>query len=173
MASSLVTCEGLIDALRSKLAGMSDAELSDFKKYLQIPDNIYVAEAVWSQDKKKILLKRTDGVILEIGMCGYRAPQPCEYYATAMITACSKEVCGKPDRIAWAFHPDDLRDPEATVQLTNKSGETLAWLYPNEAPAHGIEVRDEKTKEVVGYAMASNIRRVWGKDCGCNDNVGG
>ena len=167
MASALITCDGLISAMRDKLASMSEAELADFKKYLQIPENIYIAEVQWNEEQNKIQMKRTDGVLLEIDLCKFRAPQPCEYFATAQLKACSS-VCGKPDRVAWAYHPDDMRDPAATVRVANKDDETLAWIYPTEDKAHNIDIRDETSGEIIGYAMASPIRRVFGEGCGCS-----
>lgn len=112
---------------------------------------------------KTLTLTDNKGGTVEIDLCKWRGAQPCEYYATMQI-ALTKDECGIFRRVAWAFHPDDLRDPAADVRLVDCNGNTIGWLYSTSEGNHTIDIQDE-SGTLIGYAMSSPIAKVWGDGC--------
>nr|DAK40146.1 MAG TPA: hypothetical protein [Caudoviricetes sp.] len=75
------------------------------------------------------------------------------YYATVHITV-AKTDCGSVSRVALAYHPDDERDPEATMPFKDTDGDIVAYLYPTRSDAHPVAVLDHKG-DVIGYGMST------------------
>ena len=84
----------------------------------------------------------------------------------------------------WAFGPGDVRDPAATVQLTDcvdNVGQGI-WLYPTAGPGHTVPVYDciadfycLTPDDIEGYAANQTITGIRnmchdGTSCGCNHN---
>lgn len=121
-------------------------------------------------DGNKLVFTRNDDTKYEVDLCGWKGVQPCEYYATLQVTMASNE-CNKGNgmfrRVAYLYHPDDLRDPAADVQFTDCDDNTIGWLYSTKTPQHNVEMMDGAGK-TLGYAMPTPTMRVWGEGCnGC------
>jgi hypothetical protein len=76
------------------------------------------------------------------------------YHATALLVFETNE-CGTAQRVAVGYHPNDTRDPEATVPYLDKDGSVLAWLYPASASEHSVPVYRDNA--VVGYGMGAGV----------------
>lgn len=62
--------------------------------------------------------------VTETKPCGEKV-----YYASYQMDECRPD-CPNLRRVVWVYHPDDLRDPEATISIHDKEGRTVYWLYP-------------------------------------------
>lgn len=76
------------------------------------------------------------------------------YHATALLISETNE-CGTALRAAVGYHPDDVRDPAATVPYFDEDGSTLAWLYPATASEHNVPVY--RNGAVVGYGIGASV----------------
>ena len=77
-----------------------------------------------------------------------------QYHATLQL-ALDEADCGTMRRVAWIYHPDDMRDPAADTQLTDCDNRTIGWLYSAKpAGVASVEITAE-TGEMVGYALAA------------------
>lgn len=76
------------------------------------------------------------------------------YHATALLVFESNE-CGTAQQAVVGYHPNDTRDPAATVPYFDKDGTVLAWLYPASASEHSMPVYRDGT--VVGYGMGAGV----------------
>lgn len=76
-----------------------------------------------------------------------------QYHATVQLPINADCVF---KRVAWGYHPDDLRDPAATVSLADCDDNTVAWIYPERVHASDISIEVEG--KTIGYAMASPTR---------------
>ena len=76
------------------------------------------------------------------------------YHATALLVFESNE-CGTAQQAVVGYHPNDTRDPAATVPYFDKDGTVLAWLYPASASEHSVPVYRDGT--VVGYGMGASV----------------
>lgn len=76
------------------------------------------------------------------------------YHATALLVFESNE-CGTAQQAVVGYHPNDARDPAATVPYFDKDGTVLAWLYPVSASEHSVPVYRDGT--VVGYGMGAGV----------------
>lgn len=76
------------------------------------------------------------------------------YHATALLVFESNE-CGTAQQAVVGYHPNDTRDPAATVPYFDKDGTVLAWLYPVSASEHSVPVYRDGT--VVGYGMGAGV----------------
>lgn len=74
------------------------------------------------------------------------------YHATALLVFEANE-CGTAQQAAVGYHPNDVRDPDATVPYFDKDGSVLAWLYPASASEHSVPVYRDGA--VVGYGMGA------------------
>ena len=76
------------------------------------------------------------------------------YHATALLVFESNE-CGTAQQAVVGYHPNDTRDPAATVPYFDKDGSVLAWLYPASASEHNVPVYRDGT--VVGYGIGAGV----------------
>lgn len=76
------------------------------------------------------------------------------YHATALLVFETNE-CGTAQQAVMGYHPNDTRDPAATVPYFDKDGAVLAWLYPASASEHSVPVYRDGT--VVGYGMGASV----------------
>lgn len=76
------------------------------------------------------------------------------YHATALLVFETNE-CGTAKQVAVGYHPNDVRDPAATVPYFDKDGSILAWLYPAAASEHSVPVYREGA--VVGYGIGAGV----------------
>lgn len=93
------------------------------------------------------------------------------YYASVHInleTTCSPY--GDVQHAAAAFHPDDDKDPAATVPVVDEEGSVIAYIYPDNAKGHDVPVYDKRTGEIIGYGLGTAtmiyIRLATTYDCG-------
>lgn len=75
------------------------------------------------------------------------------YQASVHLTLGTAE-CGIAQRVAVAYHPEDVRDPEATTALTDSDGDIIAYLYPDSSELHNVPVKT-KAGAVIGYGMGT------------------
>lgn len=120
--------------------------------------------------KNKLTLTMNDGRALEADLCGWRGAQPCEYYATLHLTLARGEgkCADRFARVAYAFHPEDIRDPAADVQLLDCNDTVIGYIYSTKGDNHIVEYAVEQndgTMRTVGYALASPVVRVWSSEC--------
>lgn len=121
--------------------------------------------ATLTVDGSKLVVTNTDGSTATVDLCALPAKQVCEYVATVQVAV--EDNCSIK-RVAWAYHPDDRRDPAATVELADCNNNTIALLYPTEDTQHNVPVQvDDK---VVGYAMAKPTFVRPAVECGCVAN---
>ena len=76
------------------------------------------------------------------------------YHATALLVFEANE-CGTAQQAVVGYHPNDTRDPAATVPYFDKDGTVLAWLYSASASEHSVPVYRDGT--VVGYGMGAGV----------------
>lgn len=55
-------------------------------------------------------------------------------------------------RAGYAFHPEDLRDPDANVKFAFCNGQLQMFLYPDATPEHNIAITD-CDGNIYGYAL--------------------
>lgn len=93
----------------------------------------------------------------EISNCGNlrwtRTQKRCGYYASVplAVTLDDGECCGDTV-MAYMFHPDETRDPDATVPVTDCNGKIHGYIYPQAGDGHTVPV-EECGGNVVGYAV--------------------
>lgn len=76
------------------------------------------------------------------------------YHATALLVFETND-CRTAQQAAVGYHPNDTRDPAATVPYFDKDGSVLAWLYPASASEHNVPVYRDGA--VVGYGMGAGV----------------
>ena len=76
------------------------------------------------------------------------------YHATALLVFETND-CRTAQQAAVGYHPNDTRDPAATVPYFDKDGSVLAWLYPASASEHSVPVYRDGA--VVGYGMGAGV----------------
>lgn len=76
------------------------------------------------------------------------------YHATALLIFETND-CGTAKQAAVGYHPNDVRDPAATVPYFDKDGSILAWLYPAATSEHSVPVYREGA--VVGYGIGAGV----------------
>lgn len=74
--------------------------------------------------------------------CGYNASVPIVYYS---------DCCGD-SIVVYGFDPNETRDPDATVELTNCNGDIIAYIYPTAGDGH-TEAITYCNGQVLGYAV--------------------
>lgn len=75
--------------------------------------------------------------------------------ATAKIETCDGLTTG------YMFPANGVRDPLATVEVVDGSGNTLGWIYPATATAHSVPVvLDCDTPTTIGYAVNEDGRYI-------------
>lgn len=127
-------------------------------------------------DKNKLVLTLNTGDKVEADLCGWRGAQPCTYHATLNI-ALERGEAGCADRFArvvYGFHPEDIRDPAADVQLVDCKDRVIGYIYSAKGGNHTVEYAVEQkdgTMQVIGYALASPVVHVWSDEC-CADLFG-
>lgn len=142
---------------------MSDGSHIDVKT-----PNVYTESG--ALEGNKLVFTRNDATKYEVDLCGWKGVQPCEYYATMQVTLAANECKNGNSlfrRVAYIYHPDDLRDPATDVQFTDCDDHTIGWLYSTKTPQHNVELLNE-VGDILGYAMPTPTMRVWGEGCnGC------
>jgi len=88
--------------------------------------------------------------IQEVNDCGRKrwvpTEEPCGYCPSLLLPLSS---C--VNQAGYGFRPGDAIDPRATSDLKDCEGNILAFIYPDAAPGHSIEVIN-CDGEVIGYA---------------------
>lgn len=115
--------------------------------------------------ERKLVLTENTGEKVEIDLCNWRGAQPCEYYPTLQVPIGGQCPFA---RAAYIYHPEDLRDPAATVRLVDCDGTLQGWLYETKLYPHLLELEVEG--QLVGYASPAPMVRVWNTDC-CHSNT--
>lgn len=91
----------------------------------------------------------------EISNCGnlrwVRTEKRCGYYASVPIIL-DGESGPSPCLVAYMFHPEETRDPDATVPVISCEGEVYGYIYPNAGDGHTVPV-EECENGVIGYAV--------------------
>lgn len=77
--------------------------------------------------------------------CGYEASVPLP------ITLDEGGCCGSPF-MGYLFHPNESRDPDATVEIRDCEGVLHGYAYPQAGDGHTLPIQ-ECTGTIVGYAV--------------------
>lgn len=96
----------------------------------------------------------------EISNCGNvqwrRTEKCCGYYASVPLVVDTSDgelggCCGD-SQLAYLFHPDETRDPDANVAVEDCEGVIHGYIYPNAGDGHTVPVKTCEG-EVIGYAV--------------------
>ncbi|OOF40875.1 MULTISPECIES: hypothetical protein [Rodentibacter] len=93
----------------------------------------------------------------EISHCGNirwtRTKKRCGYYAGVPIPIVLDEgdCCGS-QFMGYLFHPDETRDPDATVEITDCEGKLHGYAYPQAGDGHTLPI-EECDGNIIGYAV--------------------
>lgn len=146
---------------------LNDDVQTEFKVPLPVAKDTHIESGRIDAAAKELVLTKNDQTEVKIDLCGWRGAQPCRYHATLQV-ALGGDECGMFRRVAWAFHPDDLRDPAATVRLADCDDATIGWIYPTAGSNHTIELTSSKG-EPIGFGLSSPVVEVWSDEC-CKSN---
>lgn len=146
---------------------LNDANQTEFKVPMPVAKDTHVESGRIDPVTKELVLTKNDQTEVKVDLCGWRGTQPCRYHATLQV-ALGGDECGMFRRVAWAFHPDDLRDPAATVRLADCDDVTIGWIYPDAGSNHTIELTSAKG-EPIGFGLSSPVVEVWSDEC-CKSN---
>lgn len=110
-------------------------------------------------DGRTLKLTLSDKTELTVELPEVPEPKPPKvsakrYHATALLVFESNE-CGTAQQAVVGYHPNDTRDPAATVPYFDKDGTVLAWLYPASASEHSVPVYRDGA--VVGYGIGAGV----------------
>ncbi len=95
--------------------------------------------------------------IEELSNCGNvrwtRTEKRCGYYASVPIpiTLDEGDCCGS-QFMGYLFHPNETRDPDATVEITDCEGKLWGYAYPTANDGHTLPI-ETCDGDIVGYAV--------------------
>ncbi|MGX2956422.1 hypothetical protein ACWIYZ_04940 [Ursidibacter arcticus] len=93
----------------------------------------------------------------EISNCGNvrwtKTEKRCGYYASVPlpITLDDGDCCGS-QFMGYLFHPDEIRDPDATVEIRDCDGKLWGYAYPTANDGHTLPI-ETCEGDIVGYAV--------------------
>ena len=110
----------------------------------------------FKRDGDTLKITLSDKTVLEAELPKQELPKVSakRYHATALLMFESND-CKNAHQTAVGFHPNDVRDPAATVPYFDRDGTTLAWLYPAATPEHSVPVYRDGA--VVGYGIGAGV----------------
>lgn len=89
-------------------------------------------------------------------------PKPRQYHGTLQLTLATFGNCNSVSRVVYGYHPDDIRDPAASVALRDCDGDAIGWLYPDGTHAGTIPIHaNDEAETLIGYAMPTPTAEVW------------
>lgn len=142
--------------LQGGLLDCNDKPLPAQRNVPQCKELVDTTVTKFERIDRKLRITLSDKTELEVEIPELQLPtvKTKRYHATAQLVLATNE-CGTAQRVVVGYHPDDVRDPDATVPYADKDGTTLAWLYPTSSPEHSVPVRKDGT--VVGYGMGAGV----------------
>lgn len=142
--------------LQGGLLDCNDKPLPAQRTVAQCKELVDTTVTKFERIDRKLRITLSDKTELEVEIPGLALPMvnTKRYHATAQLVLAANE-CGTAQRVVVGYHPDDVRDPDATIPYVDKDGTTLAWLYPTSSPEHSVPVRKDGT--VVGYGMGAGV----------------
>lgn len=142
--------------LQGGLLDCNDKPLPAQRTVAQCKDLVDTVVTKFERSDRKLRITLSDKTEFEVEIPELALPtvKTKRYHATAQLVLAANE-CGTAQRVVVGYHPDDVRDPAATVPVTDKDGTTLAWMYPTSSPEHSVPVRKDGT--VIGYGMGAGI----------------
>lgn len=142
--------------LQGGLLDCNDKPLPAQRTVAQCNDLVDTVVTKFERIDRKLRITLSDKTELEVEIPDLNPPtvHTKRYHATAQLVLAANE-CGTAQRVVVGYHPDDVRDPDATVPVTDKDGTTLAWVYPTSAPEHSVPVRKDGT--VIGYGVGAGV----------------
>lgn len=142
--------------LQGGLLDCNDKPLPAQRNVPQCKELVDTTVAKFERIDRKLRITLSDKTELEVEIPELQLPtvKTKRYHATAQLVLAANE-CGTAQRVVVGYHPDDVRDPDATIPYVDKDGTTLAWLYPTSSPEHSVPVRKDGT--VVGYGMGAGV----------------
>lgn len=97
----------------------------------------------------------------EISNCGTlrwrRTENRCGYHASVPmpITLDEGDCCGS-QFMGYLFHPNETKDPDATVEIRDCEGKLWGYAYPNAGDGHTLPI-ETCGGEIVGYAVNNSM----------------
>lgn len=93
----------------------------------------------------------------EISNCGNlrwtRTTKRCDYYASVPIPITLDEGdCCPSQFMGYLFHPNETRDPDATVEIRDCEGVLHGYAYPKAGDGHTLPI-EACSGTIVGYAV--------------------
>lgn len=142
--------------LQGGLLDCNDKPLPAQRNVPQCKELVDTTVTKFERINRKLRITLSDKTELEVEIPELQLPtvKTKRYHATAQLVLAANE-CGTAQRVVVGYHPDDVRDPDATIPYVDKDGTTLAWLYPTSSPEHSVPVRKDGT--VVGYGMGAGV----------------
>lgn len=142
--------------LQGGLLDCNDKPLPAQRNVPQCKELVDTTVTKFERIDRKLRITLSDKTELEVEIPELQPPtvKTKRYHATAQLVLAANE-CGTAQRVVVGYHPDDVRDPDATIPYVDKDGTTLAWLYPTSSPEHSVPVRKDGT--VVGYGMGAGV----------------
>ena len=148
--------------LQGGLLDCNDKPLPAQRKIPQCEAITDTTVAKFERDGNKLKITLSDKTEFEVELPEVPEPPKAElpkvsakrYHATALLVFEANE-CKTAQQAAVGYHPNDVRDPAATVPYFDKDGSVLAWLYPASASEHSVPVYRDGA--VVGYGMGAGV----------------
>lgn len=93
----------------------------------------------------------------EISNCGNvrwrRTTKRCGYYASVPLPITLDEDCCGSTFMGYLFHPNETRDPDATVAITDCDGKLWGYAYPTAGDGHTLPIIECGKDTPTGYAV--------------------
>lgn len=142
--------------LQGGLLDCNDKPLPAQRNVPQCKDLVDTVVAKFERIDRKLRITLSDKTEFEVEIPELALPtvKTKRYHATAQLVLAANE-CGTAQRVVVGYHPDDVRDPDATIPYVDKDGTTLAWVYPTASPEHSVPVRKDGT--VIGYGVGAGV----------------
>lgn len=97
----------------------------------------------------------------ELSNCGNlrwrRTEKRCGYYASVpMPISLDKGDCCGSKFMGYLFHPNETRDPDATVEIRDCDNKLWGYAYPTAGDGHTLPI-EECGGNIVGYAANNSV----------------
>lgn len=145
--------------LQGGLLDCNDKPLPAQRKIPQCEAITDTTVAKFERDGNKLKITLSDKTEFEVELPALPEPKlpkvsAKRYHATALLVFEAND-CRTAQQAAVGYHPNDVRDPAATVPYFDKDGSVLAWLYPASASEHSVPVYRDGA--VVGYGLGAGV----------------
>ena len=109
--------------LQGGLLDCNDKPLPAQRNVLQCKELVDTTVTKFERIDRKLRITLSDKTELEVEIPELQLPtvKTKRYHATAQLVLAANE-CGTAQRVVVGYHPDDVRDPDATIPYADKDG---------------------------------------------------